>query len=272
MFVLGGEPLPAAPSVDSVDSGSLERLGHLILQVITTRRVGVVAMLVIAVFTIVVRRTKSRWPRQTEVLKFALAMLGLPTATSIFAALVLLPPQIPGVSEDSLVAAGLVGTIVVLIESCSTILNLFTKHGADGGAGEKLKRKPLEILDVALEPTTDTYKNKLRVVLENTTTETITVRAPRWMPRPGDVAVHAPMKGTLQPEIPGAWQVGDFGTWGAEATEMSVAPGQIFRTWMGLDHGLTLADFRRRHETQRVGTLVLPLVIDGKDAAQEIRV
>ena len=119
---LGGEPSGSAPTAP----GLLESLGHGILRVATSRNVGVATLLILGGFALLMRRHAKRWPTQSEVIAFALAMLGLPTASTIFATLVLLPPP-PEASEDSLVIAGLIGTVAVFMESCSTIAKSLAK-------------------------------------------------------------------------------------------------------------------------------------------------
>lgn len=107
-----------------------------------------------------------------------------------------------------------------------------------------------------------TFKSKLRISLTSEFTEGIDVLAPDWEAGKGDVRTQIPQGFcSLQLEGPQGWKAKD---WLNEVGRLHVEPGQTFRLWIGLDQSFSDSDMKRRHEEQRLGTLVLPVVIGGK--------
>jgi hypothetical protein len=135
---------------------------------------------------------------------------------------------------------------------------------------------PIEVLkvqDVYLErrddnPTTK-YKRKLRIVVRNEGEYEVTVLAARWRSHTGDIAT--------QPLDRHVWQIAGGKGWEsnswrrAEDPMVRALPGQVLRTWIGLDPSADEVEVRRRHVTRRLGTLIVPLQINGHMFDQILR-
>jgi hypothetical protein len=122
----------------------------------------------------------------------------------------------------------------------------------------------LRVLDVYPDINTKpeiNYKSKLRVVLRNDTGHDLDVGRPRWVVEPGDVPFQKPFVSALQVEGSDGWEADH---WQPEAGEVHVRPSQVFRTWIGLDQRFSASELRRRHESRRLGILVLPVKFDGR--------
>jgi hypothetical protein len=111
--------------------------------------------------------------------------------------------------------------------------------------------------DVYLEfADSDDYKRKLRIEVRTESDRDVIVYAARWVSKTGDIpTVPVPAPGTHPWQIEGA---------GRELYEVHSMPGQMLRTWVGLEMSAEKADIRRRTVTRRLGTLVVPLRVDGR--------
>jgi hypothetical protein len=125
--------------------------------------------------------------------------------------------------------------------------------------------------DVYLEATEDAtieYKRKLRVVLRNGSNREIIVRRPTWRTDTGDIPVRPHTLG---------WDLESGHGWsskrwrGTGQPEVTAQVGQVFCTWIGLTPTADEDDVRRRAVTRHLGTLVVPLTIDGQSQTQAIR-
>jgi hypothetical protein len=114
------------------------------------------------------------------------------------------------------------------------------------------------------------YKRKLRIVLRNESGKDVLIKAARWETSTGDIAVQPLTEHSWRLEGSGGWENGSWGPerWG-EA--IHVTPGRVLQTWIGLLPSADEVDVRRRHETRRLGTLIIPFNMDGHDKEQRIR-
>jgi hypothetical protein len=129
----------------------------------------------------------------------------------------------------------------------------------------------ITVQDVYPERSSDpavTYKSKLRVVFRNDTGERLDVKIPAWVTTSGDVPIQQPPASSLQVEGPKGWERGN---WQPESPAIGVPAGRAFRAWIGLDETFSDQDLRRRHETRRLGMLILPIKIHGHDVTIELR-
>jgi pyrimidine deaminase RibD-like protein len=131
----------------------------------------------------------------------------------------------------------------------------------------------ITVQDVYVERSSDpkiTYKSKLRIVLRNDTGQDIKVTDRRWVPGPGDVPMQAPPVSRLEEvEGPDGWERDD---WQKEVAPVVRVPvSRAFRVWIGLDPMVSDVEIRRRHETKRLGVLVLQIRINGHDVRIERR-
>lgn len=117
---------------------------------------------------------------------------------------------------------------------------------------------------------TITYKRKLWVFLKNETDKVVTIENGRWASRTGDIGVTyvEPLVWRVESH-PGGWRQ-DHWAPGAETPVISVRPGHVFRTWIGLDDRANDDVVRNHQAMQRLGELVLRSNIDGK--VEEIRI
>jgi hypothetical protein len=133
--------------------------------------------------------------------------------------------------------------------------------------------QPLTLVpqDVYLEATEDPgieYKQKLRVVLRNASNREVIVRKPTWQTDTGDIEVR-PHDLVWDLESGQGWTSKRWR--GPGQTELTARTGQVFCTWIGLTPPADEDDVRRRALTRRLGTLVVPLTIDGLTQTQTIR-
>jgi hypothetical protein len=108
------------------------------------------------------------------------------------------------------------------------------------------------------------YPRKLSVLLRNDTGSRIVVSAPDWISGRSTVPFHPPFWSIVQNEnkAVGGWS---RDKWVGEQSTITVEPGDVFRARLGLNHRFSPEDLRLRLNTQRVGTLVLPVESDGQD-------
>jgi hypothetical protein len=114
------------------------------------------------------------------------------------------------------------------------------------------------------------YKRKLRIVLRNESGKDVTVKPAKWETSTGDIAVQPLREHPWRLEGTGGWE---NGSWGPErpGEAVHVAPGRVLQTWVGLLPSADEVEMRRRHETRRLGTLIIPFNMGGRDEAQRIR-
>jgi hypothetical protein len=129
-----------------------------------------------------------------------------------------------------------------------------------------------EVIDARPEPPpTDPkiiWKRKLRVTLRNRSGKQIEARAPDWVCSNGYVPFqsHAPSHfwSILQPEEL-------VGRWGKETQILSLSPNDVFLASVGLNELFSVDEINNRRATQRVGMLIVPVTIDGREMEWRIR-
>jgi hypothetical protein len=131
----------------------------------------------------------------------------------------------------------------------------------------------LTVQDVYIERNDDpniVYKCKLRIVLRNESRKDVIVKPAKWETSTGDITVQPLKEHPWRLEGTGGWE---NGSWGPErlAEAVDAAPGRVLQTWVGLLASADEVEVRRRHEIRRLGTLVIPLQIEGREAEQRIR-
>lgn len=97
----------------------------------------------------------------------------------------------------------------------------------------------------------------MRIVLRNETRRALDIHDPFWIAN-GSVALELPPKLALQVEsMKGGW---DKEQWLSEGlSAIHVAPGQAFRTWIGLHEHLNDIQFSRAVQNRSFGTLSFKL-------------
>jgi hypothetical protein len=115
-----------------------------------------------------------------------------------------------------------------------------------------------------------TYKRKLRIILRNDSGRTITIRGANWIRRGNDDIFLKPQRSYLWQieESPGSWENNKWKS--EELAEMSVPPGFVVWTYIGLHDQATHEGVRRRLIGGRLGSLVVVLMIDGRIVEQRI--
>jgi len=96
------------------------------------------------------------------------------------------------------------------------------------------------------------------------------VRKPEW--EAGTYQVH--FRPNLNSAIQWEERVGSWPNtnWVGDSVKASIKRGQAFRVWVGLDWDISDVDLRRRHVALNVGTLVLPVTINGHELRRVMRV
>ena len=114
-----------------------------------------------------------------------------------------------------------------------------------------------------------TYQLKLRVVFRNETGCDIVVKKPRWSAKPDEVQVRPDWNSSVQVETAAGWQ---HNQWKGDDSQMEVKQNGAFRVWVGLNWAFSDIELRQRHENFKVGTLVLPVNINGHDVELEKKI
>jgi hypothetical protein len=127
----------------------------------------------------------------------------------------------------------------------------------------------LDLLFDRDERDTIKYKMKLRIVFRNETGRDIVVKRPTWTAKPDELQVRPDWNSSLQVETGGGWK---FEQWAGEASEAAIKNNQAFRIWIGLNWAFTDAELRQKHEQLAVGSLHLPVKINGYDVELEKKV
>ena len=116
------------------------------------------------------------------------------------------------------------------------------------------------------------WKRKLRVTLRSRAGKQIDARAPDWISSNGYIPFQAKPAfwSILQAEdmSAGGWM---SDKWGQEQPALVVPPRAVFLASVGLDYGFSVDEINRRHATQRVGLLIIPVTIDGRDMEWRVR-
>jgi hypothetical protein len=182
------------------------------------------------------------------------------------------------VSTDGWLKYRTIDTTIDRVLQCDFSLTLIDSNGEALGTVVRpgpwltnLHSVALTVLDVYLEPSEGfTYTRKLRLVLRNDTGEDLDMKKSLWVTEGGDAPIQQPLASSLQLEDgKDGWKIGKYGKWKTESDRLSVAPHQVFRTWVGLDPTMTEEEVRRRREIKQLGTLVSPMRAMGHDV--EIR-
>jgi hypothetical protein len=115
------------------------------------------------------------------------------------------------------------------------------------------------------------YPHKLSIPLKNESGRDIIVCRVRWESSIGDIdatplAEHQPWT----PEaIPGGWL---RNLWGGETLEpLHLPQGRVAKIWVGLLGPIDDLELRRRAISKRIGTLIVPITIDGRSETQTIK-
>jgi hypothetical protein len=160
-----------------------------------------------------------------------------------------IPPAVP---EDQLTRADSQREIQQLTEQLNTL---------------QLKiRSPFPYLTVEREVAevfdapTVTYKNKIRVVLTNSSADEIQVWTPVWDEASSEVKCQWPLGTSLQTAGPRGWLKDD---WLEEQSCLRVAPNSVFRCWIGLTPPVG-ESIERRIPQQKNGTLIFPIKAGNK--------
>jgi len=72
----------------------------------------------------------------------------------------------------------------------------------------------------------------------------------------------------LQLEGPKGWQ---SNSWQNERPEVHAKAGQVLQTWVALHPSADETEIRRRYVAKQLGTLIIPLKIDGQSKEQTLR-
>lgn len=106
------------------------------------------------------------------------------------------------------------------------------------------------------------WPRKLRVILRNRSAQQALL--PDWISNRSTVPFQPPFWSLLRPEDKpaGGWK---SGKWQKERPLINLEPGDVFEASVGLHEYFTVEEIRSRRITQRVGTLSLPVKINGQD-------
>lgn len=108
------------------------------------------------------------------------------------------------------------------------------------------------------------WKRKLRVVLVSKEKTDIDVCAPDWISRRGFVPFQPPFWSIVRLENrdAGGWRQDQ---WKNDGSRVTVPPGYAVQVSVGLNDSLTVDEIKERLKTVSVGTLVVPVYINGVD-------
>ncbi len=116
------------------------------------------------------------------------------------------------------------------------------------------------------------YPHKLWIVLRNESDSSLFLHPATWNSRDADFAIRPLDRHPWTPEGRDGWQSGswNWATIERQYDPLSVPPGRVVRTWVGLPGPVTDAELRRRLVSKRLGTLVVPFTIAGREQTQTI--
>jgi len=132
----------------------------------------------------------------------------------------------------------------------------------------------LKLLSATLDPrATDpgiNYKAKLWCVFTNQSDKMVKVFSPKWLTVEGDVGLQSPAVFRYQLEHTlGSWRQGRWDK--QELKTVQVEPGQSFRMWIGLDTFKPHEYLEEKKRTVQLGTLIVPIRVDGHEYTWEER-
>jgi hypothetical protein len=139
-----------------------------------------------------------------------------------------------------------------------------------GQKGQEAQRLVLQDIYYLPEPTAPGYPHKLKIVVSNGSASGITLKPATWKTSPGDLATPPLTERPWQREGPRGWQRRDWEQ--MEISEPFYLPsGRAVQTWVGLLAPLDEIKLRRRIVGKRLGTLIVPFIIDGRATSETIR-
>jgi len=117
------------------------------------------------------------------------------------------------------------------------------------------------------------YKSKLYITVKNDSGKHLHVLTPVWESQSGDLPVRPMARLLWHNEGPSGYLTGRPNSWDMahEVDNIQVRPGQVIRTWIGVQETVPDGDLRRAVVTRRTGTLVIPLKVNGRTVEQRIR-
>jgi hypothetical protein len=115
-----------------------------------------------------------------------------------------------------------------------------------------------------------TWPSKIRFVMRNDSKESISLMQSEWVAGWRGIARQQPLGSSYQVEK-GAWDVGQWDTENSPPTKrFEVKAGQVFRTWIGIDPGVSNEEVATRQRMKRLGTLVLPMTVNGRNVRKKL--
>ncbi len=120
------------------------------------------------------------------------------------------------------------------------------------------------------QPQTDTalkWQRKLRVILRNQTGRRVTAVAPDWMSSNGYIPFQSQHAFWSNLELPEDSSEEGYknGRWKSGQPSLVLTPNAVFRAGVGLDACYSVDEITARLATQRVGLLIIPVTIDGRE-------
>ena len=116
-----------------------------------------------------------------------------------------------------------------------------------------------------------TYKAKVRAIFTNEGTQTIHIMPLSWITGPDDVPVQFPLGYRYQAEVGvGSWKRDQWNK--QELTDVQISAGGSFSVYVGLDQSIPHSDLEKRRTTKRLGTMMIPIQIGGKEYTYKERV
>jgi len=116
------------------------------------------------------------------------------------------------------------------------------------------------------------WKRKFMVILRSRAVSQAEVHAPDWICSNGYIPFqpHPSFWSILRAEntAAGGWM---SDKWQNEVQMLTVSPNAVFQASVGLDHTFSIENFKSRSGTRRVGMLVLPVTIDGREMEWRVR-
>jgi hypothetical protein len=130
----------------------------------------------------------------------------------------------------------------------------------------------LKVQDIQFDKTDRaeiTYKRKLRIVITNVSGKHILI-GPGTNWTPDNVPIQPLPHPKWQMEGPGGWH---DNSWAAEESlEIHLRPNVTTRIWIGLHMDATEDEVRRNTVTRSLGTLIIPIKVDGTSIEHSIHV
>jgi len=118
------------------------------------------------------------------------------------------------------------------------------------------------------------YPHKLWIPFKNESDTDLLVSPARWEKRTAaDIATRRIPEHPWTPEGPEGWEKNSW-EWAKSSRPgepIHVPRGRAIQTWVGLPGPLDENELRRRIMTKRLGTLIIPITIDGQAATETIK-